>query len=255
MKGRYAVALAIALGLLAPFSVESSERRCNKARHVAGLEKPIPKLHERIEQGDPIRIVALGSSSTEGTPDMDKKDIYPAVLERMLAREVLNPVEIINKGKGGEQISHMLARLERDVIGVRPDLVVWQLGVNDVLALDGVETAIADMRLALQRLRTLGIPVVLVDLQVAPMVDGDKDTPAMQAAIAEAAKSEGVLHFHRYDVMRNLLATAEAKMEDLVTGDGLHMTVFGHYCTGALLAKQIAGGALARLTMRPRPIE
>jgi lysophospholipase L1-like esterase len=245
----------MAFGLCASFSVAASERRCDKARHVAGVAKPIPELRQRIEQGDTIRIVALGSSSTEGTPDIDKKDIYPAVMERMLAREVLNPVEIINRGKGGEQISHMLARLDRDVIGARPDLVVWQLGVNDVLALDGVETAIADMRLALQRLRALGIPVVLVDLQVAPMVDGDRDTPTMQAAIAEAAKSEGVLHFHRYEVMRNLLSTAEARMEDLVTGDGLHMTVFGHYCTGALLAKQIAGGALARLSMRPRPIE
>lgn len=242
----------MSFGFCATLSADALERRCNKARHVAGLEKPIPQLHERIEQGDAIRIVALGSSSTEGTPDMDKKDIYPAVLERMLAREVLNPVEIINRGKGGEQISHMFARLERDVIGMRPDLVVWQLGVNDVLALDGVEAAIADMRLALQRLRAVGIPVVLVDLQVAPMVDRDKDTPTMQAAIAEAAKSEGVLHFHRYEVMRNLLSTAEASMEDLVTGDGLHMTKLGHYCTGALLAKQIAGGALTRLAMRPR---
>ncbi|MBN8534352.1 MAG: SGNH/GDSL hydrolase family protein [Rhizobiales bacterium] len=255
IKGRYAVALAIAFGLSGQMSAEAAERRCNKARHVAGIEKPIPKLHDRIEQGDTIRIVALGSSSTEGTPDIDKKDIYPAVMERMLAREVLNPVEIINRGKGGEQISHMLARLERDVIGVRPDLVVWQLGVNDVLAMDGVDAAIADMRIALQRLRALQIPVVLVDLQVAPMVDGDKDTPTMQAAIAEAAKSEGVLHFHRYEVMKNLLSTQEAKLDELVTGDGLHMTVLGHYCTGALLAKQIAGGALTRLAMRPRPIE
>jgi lysophospholipase L1-like esterase len=243
-------AIGFCVSATLPAAYAANEVRCNKARHQAGIEKPLPGLHARLDSGDPIRIVAFGSSSTEGTPDIAKRDIYPSVLERVLAREVLNPVELINRGKGGETIALMLARLERDVISEKPDLVVWQLGVNDVLALDGVDSAIADMRVALQRLRQLAIPVVLVDLQVAPMVDRDKDTPVMQAAIEDAARSEGVLHFKRYDVMRNLVATNEATLDDLVTGDGLHMTVLGHFCTGSLLAKQIASSALSRLATR-----
>ena len=108
-------------------------------------------------------------------------------------------------------------------------------------------------RVALQRLREQRIPVVLMDLQVAPMVDRDSDTPVMQAAIAEAARAEGVLHFHRYDIMKNLVNTQTAAMDDLVMGDGLHMTAFGHLCTGTLLAQQIAKSSLMRLaTSRPR---
>jgi lysophospholipase L1-like esterase len=248
--------LALAgLGLALALSVPAfaNEPRCNKARHVAGIEKPLPTLETRLDAGEPIRIVALGSSSTEGTPNLSKKEIYPAVLERVLAREVLNPVEILNRGKGGETIAHMLARLDRDVIAEKPDLVIWQLGVNDVLSMDGVESAIADMRIALQRLRDRRIPVVLMDLQVAPMVDSDKDTPVMQAAIAEAARAEGVLHFHRYEIMKNLVSTQTAAMDDLVMGDGLHMTAFGHLCTGTLLAQQIAKSSLMRLAAtRPR---
>ncbi len=242
--------LALAgLGLVVALSAPAfaNEPRCNKARHVAGFEKPLPTLETRLEAGETIRIVALGSSSTEGTPNLSKKEIYPAVLERVLAREVLNPVEILNRGKGGETIAHMLARLDRDVIAEKPDLVIWQLGVNDVLSMDGVESAIADMRVALQRLKEQRIPVVLMDLQVAPMVDSDKDTPVMQAAIAEAARAEGVLHFHRYEIMKNLVSTQAAAMDDLVMGDGLHMTAFGHLCTGTLLAQQIAKSSLMRL--------
>jgi acyl-CoA thioesterase I len=222
----------------------ATESRCNKARHLAGLEKPLPNLHDRIMTGEPVRIVAIGSSSTEGTPADKQNEIYPAVLARMLSREILTPVEVINKGKGGETIPLMVQRLERDVVGVQPDLVVWQLGVNDVLQMDGIETAVSDMRAALQRLRALNLPVVLVDLQVSPLVDGDRDTPRMQAAIAEAARAEGVMQFNRYDIMKSLVVSREVDLSELVQADGLHMTPLAHLCTGTLLAKQIAGASM-----------
>lgn len=246
MRAGFRLAAAIAaLGMAFAANVAgAAETRCNKARHLAGAEKPLPNLHNKIITGAPIRIVAIGSSSTEGTPDDQKSEIYPAVLARYLSREVLTPVEVVNKGKGGETIPLMLARLERDVVAAKPDLVVWQLGVNDVLQMDGVEAALADMRVALQRLRQLNLPVVLVDLQVSPMVDGDRDTPRMQAAIAEAARAEGVMQFNRYEIMKSLLATHEAELAELVRADGLHMTSLGHFCTGSLLAKQIAGASM-----------
>lgn len=222
------------------------ERRCARASAVAGAEKAMPQLIEKVAARSKIRIVALGSSSTEGTPDMPQADIYPAVLERTLSAEVSVPVELVNKGKGGETIRQMVARLDRDVLALRPDLLVWQLGVNDVLALDGVSEAISEMRKALATLKRRGVPVVLVDLQVAPMVDSDKDTPAMQQAIAEAAEAEDVMHFQRYGVMKSLIASKEASLPELVQGDGLHMTKLGHFCTGSLLAKQIAGASRLR---------
>jgi len=236
--------LAIGFMGISSLTALAGESRCNKARHLAGLEKPLPKLHDRIMLGEPVRIVAIGSSSTEGTPADKQNEIYPAVLARMLSREILTPVEVINKGKGGETIPLMVQRLERDVVGLRPDLVVWQLGVNDVLQMDGVETALGDMRAALQRLRQLNVPVVLVDLQVSPLVDGDSDTPRMQAAIAEAARAEGVMQFNRYEIMKSLVATRAAELSELVHADGLHMTPLAHLCTGSLLAKQIAGASL-----------
>ena len=227
-------------------SVVAEELRCVRAQHAAGLEKSFPALHDKVVAGEPIRIVALGSSSTEGTPDMPRSQIYASVLERTLARETMTPVELVNKGKGGETIPLMVARLERDVISLRPDLLVWQLGVNDVLAMDDVSGAIREMRRALSILKARNVPVVLVDLQVSPLVDRDRDTPIMQNAIAEAAQVEGVMHFHRYDVMKTLVVNQDATLQELVMGDGLHMTRLGHLCTGSLLAKQIAKASLIR---------
>ena len=206
----------------------------------------MPQLAERVREGAPIRIVALGSSSTEGTSEASKAWVYPAVLGARLSKELLTPVDVINKGKGGDTIPRMLERLERDVLDLRPDLVVWQLGVNDVLASNDVGPAIGGMVEGLRRLRERGVPVVLVDLQSAPMVDNDADTPRMQAAIDEAARREGVQRFRRYDVMRALVKERVATADELVMADGLHMTRLGHQCTGQLLAEQIAQASLIK---------
>ncbi len=237
-------ALVPAVLLFAVSGAAATERRCAKAQAVVGLEKSLPTLAGRIHAGEAIRIVALGSSSTEGTPDMPREAIFASVLGRELAKEVLTPVEVVNKGKGGETIVKMVDRLQRDVINLRPDLVVWQLGVNDVLQMDGVESAVERMKVALDMLRAHDLPVVLVDLQSSPAVDRDKDTPVMQAAIEEAGKRQGVMHFHRHAFMNRLVETREVAMPDLVQGDGLHMTQLGHFCTGQLLAGQIAKASL-----------
>ncbi len=229
---------------LALSGAAAMERRCAKAEAVVGLEKSLPAIAEKINAGATIRIVALGSSSTEGTPDMPREAIFASVLGRELSKRFLTPVEIVNKGRGGETIPKMVDRLERDVLSLKPDLVVWQLGVNDVLQMDGVEGAIEKMKTALEALRAQGLPVVLVDLQASPLVDRDRDTPVMQAAIEEAATKQGVMHFHRQAFMNRLVETREAALPELVQNDGLHMTQLGHFCTGQLLASQIAKGGM-----------
>jgi len=222
------------------------EKRCAKAEAVIGMEKSLPSLARKIHSGEPIRIVALGSSSTEGTPDMPREQIFASVLGRELAKQVLTPVEVVNKGKGGETIPKMVDRLRRDVLSLKPDLLVWQLGVNDVLQMDGVDDPIARMNIALAELRAHEVPVVLVDLQASPMVDRDQDTPAMQGAIEDAGQRQGILHFHRQAFMKRMVEVREAVPTDLVQPDGLHMTQLGHFCTGRLLANQIARSSLMK---------
>lgn len=233
--------LAVSFG-----SAAGSTERCRKAKDVAGVEKSLPVLQEKVDLGEPIRIVALGSSSVEGTPDMPREQLFASVMERELARQMLTPVEVVNKGKGGETIPKMVDRIERDVLNLKPDLVVWQLGVNDVLQMDGVDGAIARMEAALETFRKAKLPVVLVDLQVSPLVDRDRDMPVMQAAITEAGKKQGVMHFHRQAIMKRLIETDEAKPGDLVQADGLHMTQLAHFCTGKLLAEQIAESSVSK---------
>lgn len=242
-----AFGVCVALGLAMGATRADSEPRCARAEASAISEvKALPALARKLDAGAPIRIVALGSSSTEGTPDIARDAIYPAVLGRELSASLHASVEVINKGKGGEDVFAMAARLERDVFSQKPDLVVWQLGANDVLQRDGVAGPIARIQQVLDEFRLREMPVVLVDLQAGPAFDRDKDTEVMQAAIERASERNGVMHFHRQALMRRLIDLKAAEMPDLVLKDGIHMSALAHQCTGQLLARQIARASLMR---------
>ncbi len=65
----------------------------------------------------PLRIVAFGSSSTEGIGASSPTKAYPARLQPTCAPKLHGiDVTVVNRGIGGEHVDDMLKRLDRDVI-------------------------------------------------------------------------------------------------------------------------------------------
>lgn len=236
--------------LLAAGSALAGERLsasvCEKARPVA--------FDSRAGLGSrPSTIVAIGSSSTEGIPKNVKASLYPAALEAKLKEQWPDAdIRVVNKGRGGELMADTLKRFDQDVLSLKPGLVVWQLGVNDVLRFDGVAGRREEIKAGLRILAERGIPVILLDLQYAPLVNGDPDTPAMQDIIDSEAR-EGVrgrvMHFRRYAIMKSLADREAVPMAAMTDTDGLHMTDAMHSCVGRLLADMIVAG----VTISPPP--
>jgi acyl-CoA thioesterase I len=214
-----------------------------------------------------LTIVAIGSSSTEGVAGNDKSKLYPAAMEASLKK--LSPtldVHVVNKGRGGETMKDTLARFETDVLALNPSLVIWQLGVNDVLRYNGTEGRKQEVQDGLKMLADRHIPVVLLDLQYAPVVLKDPDTGAMQAIINDAVHNGShagphgrVYHFRRFALMKALTEDRKIPVSDMIYPDGLHMSDSMHACVGELLAgmvlpKQVAAAKikLLGLTLLPR---
>ena len=58
---------------------------------------------------------------------------HPDVMRRELLRLRSNAtINVINSGRVGDTIPNNIPRFERDVFAHTPDLVIWQLGTNDV---------------------------------------------------------------------------------------------------------------------------
>jgi acyl-CoA thioesterase-1 len=242
----WAAALAIAglSGVQAqtPANVPDAEA-CLAANRTLSLGAPLARSAARLKAGDGLRMVAVGSSSTTGLWVLSPSATYPEVLRRELAR--LRPAarfEVINSGRIGETVPGSVARFERDVLAHGPDLVIWQLGTNDV-AWGGNADGLKDLVAAgVRTLKASGADVVLMDLQYAPMVLAASHHQTMQAMIADVARSERVALFSRFMLMRRSI-DAGLPSGALVSWDGLHNSVAGYDCVGRALARAIVAAA------------
>src|SRR6266540_1679607 len=201
--------VALAQGPTAASPVET----CLAANRNLSLGTALPHTAARLNAGGPLKVVALGSSSTSG-------------------------LWVLNRGRIGDTIGRTLARLPGEVLSHGPDLVVWQLGTNDVVwggKADGLKTQVVQ---GVRILKSGGTELVLMDLQYTPAVLASFHHSAMQAIIADAAREEHIGLFSRFDLMRRSIKAGIAP-NALVSWDGLHNSADGYECIGKALARAI----------------
>jgi acyl-CoA thioesterase I len=214
---------------------------CLSAGRGLALGAALPRVKARLKAGEPVSIVAIGSSSTRGVGASDWASTYPEVMQRELMR--LNPrstVSIINSGVNGEKIPGQLARMERDVLGAKPDLVIWQLGANDVVfSLGRVPDDLgARIMAGVLQIRETGADVILMDLQNAPMVTGSANHRQMIDLIAQSASKSGAGLFRRFALLEGAVA-AGVPLSALTSWDSLHNTDAAYDCVGRAIARSI----------------
>ncbi|HKD26887.1 MAG TPA: SGNH/GDSL hydrolase family protein, partial [Xanthobacteraceae bacterium] len=176
---------------------------CVVAAEQVRFDRPLPRTARRLVSGEPIKIVALGSSSTFGAGASTSAASYPSRLAEELARHFPgHEITVLNRGVNGEEAPNMLARLDTAVIAEKPDLVLWQVGTNSVLRGKAVPPHASLLHEGLTRLKATGADVVLIDPQYAPRVIAKPNIDEMVSLIATVAKAEHVGLLHRFDLMR-----------------------------------------------------
>lgn len=83
-------------------------------------------------KGDAYRIVALGESTTFGITLDEDHHPWPELLEQMIRQrlKLRRPVQVINAGIPGYRLDQNLHRLPRDILPLRPDIVISYHGIN-----------------------------------------------------------------------------------------------------------------------------
>src|ERR1700736_3213679 len=124
----------------------------------------LPHVAGKLASGEPVVIVAFGSSSTSGYGTTSPEFTYPNRLAAQLHRQYPSAdITVVNRGKGGEDAPEMMKRLQVSVLDMKPDLVIWQVGTNAVLRnLDPTETAKL-VEEGVARIQAEGADLVLVD--------------------------------------------------------------------------------------------
>jgi lysophospholipase L1-like esterase len=204
---------------------------------------PVPHLpHTRaaLATNQPILVVAIGSSSTRGWMASDIGHSYPALLQRYLNDHVPHiSAAVINRGIGGQDAPEELARLEADVLAVRPQLVIWQAGANGAVRDESPATFKRLMQEGIAQLKAAGADVILMDNQRSPMVLRSTDHVLLENAMKEIAAATGVNMFSRGGLM-DQWALAGAPNDDFIAPDGMHMNNRGYACLADALGSTIA---------------
>jgi len=204
---------------------------------------PIPRIpHARaaLAANQPIVIVAIGSSSTRGWMATDVGHSYPALLQRYLNDAVPRlSAAVINRGVGGQDAPEELARLDADVLAIKPQLVIWQAGANGALRDTSPAAFKRLMQEGISKLKTAGADVILMDNQRSPRLLAQPDHVALEGAMREVAQATGVNLFPRSTLMDGW-AAAGAPNDDFIAPDGLHMNNLGYACLAQALGSVIA---------------
>ena len=243
--------IAAALFITLPAAAQADAAPdCKVRMELARLANPLARVAHRIAAGQPVTIVAIGSSSTAGAGASSPDRSYPSRLQVELANEFpRQQFNVINRGVNGEEVGDMLRRFETAVLAEKPDLVLWQLGTNAVLRNHPLADNGSSIRDGVNLIKRSGADLILIDPQFAPKVINKPDANNMVRLISATAKAENVDLFQRFEVMRQWRDGDHMTFESFVSADGLHMNDWSYGCLAKLLA-----GAISDAARRPVPI-
>ena len=241
MKSAAAFA-ALAL-FVAPAAFAQAPAACPvTAEHVVangGLERSRTAV-----AGGRLTILAMGSSSIEGVGASRRELGFVPLLEAGLERRLPGvEVTVINKGIGGETAKETADRLAREIEAGRPDLVVWQLGTNDVLRDRPMDDVFADFRRGEAVLDRAGVDVLLVDPQRLPEGTTNPSFRGRNPALGEIARlidleggRVGYAVLHRFAAMADWTGLERGG----VGPDDLHLNDPGYACWAEVTAEGLA---------------
>jgi acyl-CoA thioesterase-1 len=205
----------------------------------------LPHLRTALVHGEEAVIVALGSSSTLGVMASDPAHSYPAVLQRALSADLADGhIAVINRGIGGQDAREELSRLDTDVLALRPQVVIWQVGANGALRHSDPEQFRQRVTEGVRRMRAAGVDVILMDNQQSPRLLERQDEPLFDQTLARVASQTGASLFSRRSLMQAWQQGGNPPAEFIAT-DGLHHNDRGYYCVATTLAREIVAGLAA----------
>jgi acyl-CoA thioesterase-1 len=163
-------------------------------------------------------VICFGDSLTEGV-GAEKGESYPAILAREL------PYPIVNAGRGGDTSADGLARLERDVLGEDPRLVIVLFGGNDFLRKIPLNETEKNLKEIVRRTQERGAMVVLIGMKLGLFTD------EYGPLYRDIANSHGALLIP--EILKDILSDPKLK------SDSIHPNGAGYRLMAERILKQV----------------
>jgi acyl-CoA thioesterase-1 len=246
---RCAIALIVAVGLglsPAPCAALGQESACPTPEGFGAFEAPLSKTAKALAAGSEVVIVTLGGTSSLGSAAGGPSFSWPSRLATALAgRFPAARIKMVNLAKPRQTAREAADRLAREVLPLKPTLVIWETGTMEAVRGTGVDDFRETVQAGIDELRAAGIEVVLMNAQFSRDTDAMIHFAPYLGAVRELADANEVAVFHRYGLMRRW---AESGVMDLRTRESeerRRLAARVYDCIGRAMADFLARGGAA----------
>ncbi|HET7393554.1 MAG TPA: SGNH/GDSL hydrolase family protein [Candidatus Binatia bacterium] len=206
-------------------------------------EPPLPKTAKALVTGREVVIAVLGGSSTLGLAAGATALAWPARLGSVLTDKFPSArIKIVNRAVARQTAKQVLERLDRDILPLKPNLVIWETGTMEAVRGSDVDAFRETVRTAIDELRAAGVEVVLMNMQFSRETDAMIHFEPYLIAMRQVADATETPLFRRRGIMRYW---AESGLIDLRVKDDKkrrQLAVKLYDCIGRAMAGFVTRG-------------
>jgi hypothetical protein len=232
---------AVLLTAFAPAPLRAAESECPVAEDAFDFEPTLPKTFKALRDGKAVTIVAIGGASTEGAAAGLSIAAWP---ERMGAdlREKFPQASIAihNLAVARKTTADMVKRFDKDVLPLKPDLVIWETGTTD--AVRGVDAAEfrGDLEQGIAKLRQSRAEIALMDMQYSRMTGAMINFNRYVVTMRGVADVNDIPLFPRHKIMRGWAESGMFEATERNSDARRALADKLYRCLGAAVARFVA---------------
>ncbi len=224
-----------------PPAPDAVSKTCSDAAEAGRNPTALPNTARALRDRKRIKVLAMGATPLN---ERDQANGHYALVEKALESGYKGlDVEIIDRGVSGEIARDGAERMRTEVALTRPDLVFWQVGVADALALTPPAELKETLTQTVKWLKAHDVDVVLIGLRYIRSMARDQAFQQLRTTIAEVVRDEAILRVGHYAAVEAL--DRIRRQQGDVTSE-LDLTEAGSTCLADFLSRALAVGLFSK---------
>ena len=224
------------------------EKQCADAAEASRGVVALPFTAKALRERKRIKVLAIGATPLH---ERDQVQGHYARVEKVLESGFKGlDVEIIDRGVSGEMARDGAERIKTEVALHKPDLVFWQVGVADALALTPADELKRTLQQTVQWLKAHNVDVVLIGLRYQRKLTGNAGYQQIRSAIKDVVREEAILRIGHYESVE---AMDRVRRQEGEPTSELDLTDAGALCLADFLSRALAVGLFAKPRAAEQP--
>jgi hypothetical protein len=225
-----------------PLIAQPESDPCDVPGYLLFGESKLERVKTAVEDRKKLTILVLGTASSALAGADGTKKSYPGRLEESLAKRFPGvAIKVVALAKSRQTAASMAESLEKALLDVKPDLVIWQTGTFDAIRGIDPESFRASLDEGIDHIVDAGADLILMNMQYSPRTETMISLSNYADIMRVVARDRDVPLFDRREIMRYWNDNGNF---DLNLGTKDVATAFKvHDCLGRALASQVIEAA------------